>query len=168
LPVNYTGPETSSPAQVPNAAFWLQTAGSQTESAAYNLSSGHAEELCLSQGSVTTEYQLPAWENNFKAQQLTLYLHSAEATVGGSFNPILPQQVELFDWQTGHWEELDGLLNSADPANSSIINFQANNILDPARFIEPGTGRLYLRFTVNTPDLRLIVHSDLAVKGTTG
>jgi len=106
-------------------------------------------------------------QGSFKVKRLTLYLNSY--TAGSQRGPNLPERIEMYEWQTGKWQMLSGLVNSATtPVNNSSFTSpgpKPNDISDPSRYVDPQTGRVLLRFSIDNPNLNVLTQFNLAVDG---
>ena len=116
---------------------------------------------CLaSKSSMTVQYHLPTQDGPFKVQHLQLYLNAFVSSNGHM--PAMPDSTSLYDWQSQNWVKLNNLVNNAKPYTSTYNSSNANQqttpptpseIEDAARFANPQTGAVLLRFEfVQQPD----------------
>ncbi len=166
LPISYEARNGESPLFIPGQYFWPDISSNDSGLLAATTRTDRDDQVCVSKGSVVSQYRLPVEQGPIRVKKLTLYLNSFSAT--SQRNPTLPERIELYDWQSGKWQALSGLQNSAIPQQGSQLSApppKANDIPDPARFVEFQTGRILLRFGQDSSNQSLLTQFSLAAEG---
>jgi hypothetical protein len=169
LPFSYQTSQGDGHLVVPVGFLRAETATNEIGFSAYTSRLDRPNQACLmAKGSLTVQFRLPTVQSNFKAQHLQLFLNSF--TSNGTHSPALPDASWIYDWQNQSWTMLPNLTNSAtqyiaNGTNSSSASLQAkpNEITDPARYADPQTGLVLLRFDSNNNNLQ--IQYSLATQG---
>lgn len=152
---------------LPGSYFWPENATNETGLSALTNRTDRDDEVCITKGSVVAQYRLPVEQGTMKANRMALYLNSV--TSSSQRSPVLPDRIELYDWQAGKWQQLNGLANSALPQNNSTgLNSptpKRNEIPNASRYVDPMTGRILLRFSTDSSTLNLLTQFSLTVEG---
>jgi hypothetical protein len=134
----------------PGAYLWPESSSNDAGLSPLTNRTDRLDEVCLTRGSVTVQYRLPTEQTQARVNKLTLYLNSVSTSSQRSPSP--PDRVEVYDWQSGKWQLLNNLTNSAvavTSGNYAPPTPRPNDIPNAARYVEPQTGRILLRFGVD-------------------
>jgi hypothetical protein len=166
LPVSYESHEGETHFFLPGPYFWPESSSNESGLSPITNRSDRLDEVCITKGAVIAQYRLPAEQTNLRASRMLLYLNSV--TANSQRNPLLPDHIELYEWQTGKWQPLSNPSNSALPTTGGTNSPppKPNEIPNPIRYIDPQTGRILLRFSLDSSSVNVLTQFSLSVEGT--
>ncbi len=151
---------------IPSMYLWPENNVNETGLSPLSSRTDRMDEVCVTKGNVVSTFRLPIDQGPFRVKRLTLYLNSV--TSNSQRSPTLPDRTEIFDWQSGKWEVISGLVNSAiqvPNGSSTPPSPKPNEITDPLRFVDLQTGRLLIRFSVDSNTTNLLTQFNFFFEG---